>query len=51
MSISDLVIMFFAALGAVSIFIFIYCACADRHDNGSGKEQEKLEGKQPPSKQ
>ena len=39
MSISDLVILAFAALGAVSLFIFIYCICADRHDGGSGKDQ------------
>ena len=51
MNISDLVIMFFAALGAVSLFVFIYCACADRHNGGSGKEQENLEEKQPPPKQ
>ena len=38
MSINDLVVTFFAALGAVSLFIFIYCACADRHDDGSGKD-------------
>ncbi len=37
MSISDLVIISFATLGAVSLFIFIYCVCADRHDGGSGK--------------
>ena len=39
MSISDLVILAFAALGAVSLFVFIYCICADRHDGGSGKDQ------------
>lgn len=38
MSISDLVITSFAALGAVSLFIFIYFACADRHDDGSGRD-------------
>ena len=38
MSISDLVIIAFATLGAVSLFIFIYCAYADRHDGGSGTD-------------
>ena len=38
MSISDLVIISFATLGAVSLFIFIYCVCADRHDGGSGTD-------------
>ena len=38
MSISDLVITSFAALGAVSLFIFIYCVCADRHSGGSGMD-------------
>ena len=38
MSISDLVISAFTARGAVSLFIFIYCICADRHDGGSGQD-------------
>ena len=37
MSLSNLVVTSFAALGAVSIFIFIYCVWADRHDGGSGR--------------
>ena len=38
MNINDLLITFFAALGAVSLFVFIYCICADRHNGGSGKD-------------
>ena len=38
MSISDLVVISFAALGAVSLFVFIYCICADRHDDRSGRD-------------
>ena len=40
MSISDLVVISFAALGAVSLFVFIYCICADRHDDGSGSNKQ-----------
>ena len=37
MSLSNLVVTSFAVLGAVSIFIFVYCVYADRHDDGSGR--------------
>ena len=40
MNISDLVFTSFAALGAVSLFIFIYCICADRRNGGSGKDDD-----------
>ena len=39
MSTSDLVVTSFAALGAVSLFVFIYCTWADRHDGGSGRDK------------